>query len=535
MRKFALFFIGLVVACSSKKEYDDSQIFRYNESAGITSLDPHFARNQANIWATHQIFNGLVQMDNDLNLQPCIAKRWEILDSGFTYKFYLRDDVFFHQNECFDTKKRKVVAQDFVYSFERLRDKNLAAPGSWVFQNVQNFEAENDSVFIIKLATPFPPFLGLLSMQYCSVIPEEAIDFYGDDFRENPVGTGPFYFKLWSANEKLVLRRNRDYFEKDENGQQLPYLEAVAISFIPDKQSAFMEFVKGKLDLVSGLDASYKDEILTYAGELQPKYQDRFEVYRQPYLNTEYLAFLVDSSAESVQNSPILDTKIRQAINYGFDRKKMMRYLRNNIGTPAEAGMIPKGLPSYHPEKVKGYEYNPEKAKQLLAEAGFPNGAGLPEIPLQTNPSYLDLCEYIQGELARIGLKIRVETTPPSTLRQAVATSKVPFFRASWIGDYPDGENYLSLFYSENFAPNGPNYTHFSNEIFDSLYQAAYQISDIKNRIDLYQKMDSLIIENAPVVPLYYDQVLRFYPNTIEGLEGNAMNLLSLKKVKKSN
>ncbi len=526
--------LALVSGCGPDGRRNQNLVFRYNEAAGITSLDPAFSRNQANIWAVNQLFNGLVQMDDELKVQPSIAQSWEILDSGHTYIFHLRRDVLFHRNECFkDEGQRRVTADDFKYSFERLRSAELAAPGSWVFQKVKAFEAPNDSTLVIRLSAPFSPFLGILSMKYCSVIPEEAVDFYGTEFREKPVGTGPFYFKLWVENEKLVLRKNRDYFEKAENGDSLPYLEAVAITFIPDKQSAFLEFVKGNLDFMSGIDASYKDELLTFEGELQEKYRERFNLYRQPYLNTEYLAFLVDSSREVMDSSPLLDKRVRQAINYGFDRRKMMRYLRNNIGTPANAGIIPRGLASYDTAAVPGYEYNPELAARLLVEAGYPRGQGLPEIVLQTNSSYLDLCEYIQGEVSALGIKLNVEVTPPSTLRQAIATSKVPFFRASWIGDYPDGENYLSLFYSENWTPNGPNYSHFKNARFDSLYLVASSETNDNKRYGLYQKMDSLVMSEAPVVPLYYDQVLRFYPKNVKGLGGNAMNLLDLKKVRK--
>jgi ABC-type transport system substrate-binding protein len=307
-------------------------------------------------------------------------------------------------------------------------------------------------------------------------------------------------------------------------------LEAIAISFIPDKQSAFLEFLKGKNDLISGIDLSYKDELLDPQGNLNTKYADRFNLFRQPYLNTEYLAFFVDSTQG---RGPWQDSRIRQAINYGFDRVKMMRYLRNNIGEPALKGFIPKGLPAFDSLSNYGYSYNPEKARLLLAEAGFPEGRGLEEIKLQTNASYLDLCEYMQSELSKIGISIQVEVSPPSTLRQAMATGKVDFFRASWIADYPDAENYLSLFYSSNAAPNGPNYSHFSSSVFDSLYDASASAVNDSLRTVMYRKMDSIIMKEAPIVPLFYDQVLRFYPKHILGLEGNALNLLDLKKVRK--
>ena len=159
---------------------------------------------------------------------------------------------------------------DFVYSFNRLTDPNIASPGSWVMQQVEYYQAVNDSTLKIQLKNPFPAFLGLLTMRYCAVVPHEVVEHLGNRFRSNPIGTGPFYFKRWEENIKLVLRKNPSYFEKDAQGNTLPYLEAVAIQFIPDIQSEFMLFLQGKLDFINSLDASYKDELLTPKGALQP-------------------------------------------------------------------------------------------------------------------------------------------------------------------------------------------------------------------------------------------------------------------------
>ncbi len=524
-----------VVACKPAPERDVNTVFRYNESAGISSLDPAFARNQANIWACHQIYNGLVRMDDQLQVKPDLAIRWEILDSGKVYRFDLREDVYFHQNECFgELKTRGLVANDIAYSLERLRDPSLAAPGAWVLNNLEEIRVINDYRIELELKEAFAPFLGILSMKYCSVVPKEAVDYYATEFGQHPVGTGPFHFKLWLENEKLILRRNPEYFLFDEAGKRLPYLESVAIDFISDKQSAFLEFLKGNLDFLSGLDASYKDELLDSEGNLQAKYHSRFNLYRQAYLNTEYLAFLNDPNAGLPETRYWQIKELRQALNYCFDRRKMMRFLRNNVGLAATKGMIPKGLPSFNEEAPYGYEYNPQKTDSLLEAAGFPGGKGLPTLRLQTNSSYLDLCEYLQGEAAKHGIPIQVELAPPSTLRQAMATAKSPFFRASWIADYPDAENYLSLFYSANKAPNGPNYSRFENPQFDEMYQRARVLANDSLRRSLYQRMDSLVTSEAPVIPLYYDQVLRFYPKNVSGLEGNALNLLDLSRVSKN-
>lgn len=543
---FSVFIFLLVfISCSEKKEAKDQKtVFNYNESEGITSLDPAFSRNLENIWACNQLYNGLVQMDDELNVKPCIAKRWEISEDGTVYTFYLRDDVYFHDHELFPNGKgRKVTATDFVNSFYRIIDEKVASPGAWIFNNIKmdetndysGFEAVNDTTFRIYLNNPFPPFLGLLTMQYCSVVPHEIVEHYKNDFRNHPVGTGPFMFKTWEEGIKMIFLKNPNYFEKDEQGNRLPYLDAVAVTFIKDEEVEFLEFLQGNLDFVSGREGSYKNEVFTTSGQLKNKYKKQIKLLTTPYLNTEYLGILVDEDLDIVKNSPLRFKKVRQAINYGFNRKQMITYLRKGFGIPANAGFVPKGLPSFDQSKIKGYSYDPEKARELLFEAGFPNGEGMPEITLFTTPEYLDLCEFIQHQLSEIGFKIKVEVNPAATHRQLVARSKLNFFRKSWVADYPDAENYLALFYSKNFTPHGPNYTHFKNYEFDKLYELSIKEQNDSLRYTYYRKMDQIVIDEAPVVPLFYDQAVRLIQNNIEGLGINPVNLLTLKYVKKNN
>ncbi|MEZ4818116.1 MAG: ABC transporter substrate-binding protein [Flavobacteriaceae bacterium] len=519
----------LLLSCSnSSHTANDHLIFRYNEHSNISSLDPAFARNPQNIWPTNQLFNGLVQLDDSLNIQPDIAKSWEMVDSTCTFYFTLRKDVYFHKNKVFGKDSTRLVTpSDFEYSFHRLIDPQVASPGSWVMNYVDLAVAENDSVFKIMLKEPFPAFLGMLGMRYFSVVPKEAVEFYGNEFRRNPVGTGPFQFKLWEENVKLVFRKNPMYFENDENGNQLPYLEAVAITFLPDKQSEFLQFAQGNIDFVSGLDNSYKDEILTTTGKLQPKYEATVNLVTSPFLNTEYLGFYLDSNLSEIQSKTL-----RKAINYGFDREKMITYLRNGMGIPAEHGFIPKGLPGF--DEIEGYTYQPELAKQLVEQYQQETGDAYPEIVIDTNSQYLDICEYIQRELEKIGIRVTIDVMPPSTLRQMKSSGELDIFRASWVADYPDAENYLSLFYSPNFVPHGPNYMHYKNAVFDSLYQKALTMNAIEERKLLYTKMDSLIIEDAPVVPLFYDKAIRFVHKNVSGLGINPQNFLFLKRVRKA-
>lgn len=514
-----------LVSCGKKESvFTDNDVFRYNESANIQTLDPAFARNMAIIWPCTQLFNGLVQLDDSLHVAPDIAKSWNISADGLQYEFTLRNDVYFHKHKNFGKDStRLVTAYDFEYSFNRVLSEDLASPGTWVFQHVNSYKAVNDSIFKIDLKNPFPAFLSLLSMKYASVVPKEITEDKSIDFRSNPIGTGPFQFKIWEENVKLVLRKNPNYHEKDSSGKRLPYLESIAITFLPDKQSGFMQFIQGKIDMISGLDPSYKDELLQPNGKLQEKYQDKIKMLTGPYLNTEYFGFNM--------NDPLMrDIRIRQALNHGFDRTKLVAYLRNGMGDGKVNGMIPNGLPGFQP--AKDPLYNPTKAKELINQVK--KNRKLPiEITLSTNNTYLDIAEYLQREWERLGIKVKIDVMPPSTLRQAIATNKLSFFRGSWIADYPDAENYLSLFYSNNFTPNGPNYTHFKNLGYDNLYQQALNTVDDTKRTELYQQMDQIVANEVPVIILFYDKVARFTQKNVHNLQPNAMNGLNLKYVQK--
>ncbi len=515
-------------SCTGGKQANkDHLVFRYNEHANINTLDPAFSRTLQDTWVCNQLFNGLVQLDNNLNILPSIAKNWTISEDGLTYMFSLRNDVYFHKHELLGKDStRTVVAQDFEYSFNRLKDEKLAAPGKWVLKKVDGFSAVNDTLFQIKLKQPFPAFIGLLSMKYCSVIPKEVAEHYGSEFRAHPIGTGPFQFKRWEENIKLVFRKNHRYFEKDSTGATLPYLEAVSITFLPDKQSEFLQFAQGNIDFLNSLDASYKDELLTADGQLRETYKETVDMIQGPYLNSEYLGFYLDSKTPEIQSK-----LIRKAINYGFDRKKMMVYLRNDIGNPANGGFIPIGLAGH--DTSIGFTYQPQKAKQLVEQFKKESGIHKPEITLTTTSNYLSFCEFIQRELEKTGLTINIDVMPEASLRAARSNGKVDMFRSSWIADYLDAENYLSIFYSKNFAPGGSNYFHFKDSLFDHLYNKAFTVTNIEERKHLYTAMDSIAMEQAIMVPLYYDEVVRFTRKNVSGLGINPINLLDLRWVKK--
>ncbi|WP_428328509.1 ABC transporter substrate-binding protein [Mucilaginibacter sp.] len=531
--------LSLFIACKTDTSNSGKTIFNINLDEGLSSLDPAFARNQNTIWMVNQVYNGLVQIDDSLKTRPCIAKSWNISPDGMVYTFHLRNDVNFQDDPLFiNGKGRRVIASDFVYSFHRLVDPKVASSGSWIFSDKIDcdtpFIAKNDSTFQLRLKQPFPPLLSMLTAQYCSVVPHEVVDHYGKDFRQHPVGTGAFKFKYWKEGEVMVLLKNEKYWEKDKDGSTLPHLDAIRATFIGDKQTAFMEFISKKLDFLNDIDGSYRDDILTKAGQVTQKYKGKFTLSTGPYLNTIYLGMLVDSNIPIVKRSPLKKLKIRQAINYAIDKQKMIKYLRNSMGTAGSAGFIPMGMPGFDAKQVKGYSYNPDKARQLLKEAGYPNGDNLPEIVLQTTVGYRGLIEYVQGQLDRVGIKTSVEITQGASLRELVSKNGVNFFYGTWIADYPDAENYLSVFYSKNKIPYGPNYTGFNNKQFDALFEQAYHEVNDEKRFTLYRQMDNIVMQQSPVVILYYDKRVNLYQNNISGYSVNGQNLLTLKRVRKN-
>lgn len=533
--RIAILFLALY-ACASPDDASTTNVFHYNESNGITSLDPAFARNLENMWAVNQVYDGLLALDDAMNIVPAVAERFEVADDGLRYRFFLRTDVHFHDSDCFqDGRGRKVTASDVVFSFNRLRDPQLASPGAWIFDVLRTDSgcvALNDSTIELRLNKPFPPFAGLLTTQYANLVPHEAVEHYGDDFRAHPVGCGPFKFAFWMEDVALVLHKNPSYFLVDEDGQSLPHLDAVKISFVRDKTAEYLGLLQGNYHFMSGLHPAYKDELLHANGSLRSNYIDRIHLATRPFIKTDYIGFLIDDSIPSVKAGPLSDVRVRKALLLATDRVKMVRYLRNNSVFPALGGFVPSGLPGFNESVHSSTQYNPTGALELLAEAGYPNGKGMPPISISTTSDYADLCEFLQHEWEKLGVETQVEVMAGPVHREKVAKSQVAVFRKSWLADYPDAENFLLLFHSRNHSPGGPNYTHYRNAAFDALYDKANSTVNDSARYALYRELDSMVMADVPVIPLYYDRVTHFVRNEVVDFPTNPVNMLDLTRVR---
>ncbi len=527
MRTLAFFGLLFLVACQNdiKNKY---KIFRMNQVAGIESLDPAFAKNLFIMWQTNQIYNRLVEADADGSMQASLAKSWVISADRKTYTFTLRNDVYFQDNEIFkDGKGRKMTAEDVAYSFNRIVDAETASPGAWIFNghvdSVKAFTAIDDTTFVMQLVEPFNPMLNILSMQYCGIIPHEAITKYGKDFRNHPCGTGPFMLEHWDEGNVLTLIKNKNYWEKNNEGQQLPLIDGIKVTFVDSKASEFLLFTSGKIDFMNGIDASFKDEVLSKQGTLKSEFANKINLNKCDYLNIEYLGILVDSNKPKA-NKLLQNKFVRQAMNAGFDKEKLITYIRNNVGTAAQAGMIHKNLLGFDSMQQNTKRYNPAYAKKLL------QGLNTNEvITIYTADNNEDKCSFVANQLNEIGLKVRVEVMQPALLREQIAEGNVEMWYGVWLADYPDAESYLSLFYGKNAAP--PNYSRFKNFNYDKLYELSMQEQKADNLELLYRNMDKIIMDETPYIPLFYDEVLHFTQARVKNWVSNNLNILQLKYV----
>lgn len=545
--KTALFFPILIWinSCQNVDKLKFSNWFFYNEDQNLTTLDPAFTRTQSEIWVVSQMFEGLVEFDDQLTSVPCLAKSWDITDSGKVYTFHLRTDVFFHP---FDNSKdlelskmppKQFKAEDVVFSFRRIADPKTASPGAWIFNDKMDLRcfssndsvpfpviALNDSTVQITLLKAFKPFLGILSMNYCYIVPKGLV---GPDFRSRPIGTGPFMFRKWEEEVGVLLGRNPLYY-RFENGKRLPHLDGVMVDNIKNKQTAFMKFVHGEYDFFNGIDATIKDELITRDGQLKSSYAGKFNLIKSPFMNTEYIGFNIDPQ---FSDHPLNNADFRRAINFAIDKNKLITYLRNGIGIPAKYGFVPLGMPGYDFNSIRQYHCNIDSALFYLKRSKV-DVVNMQEIVLNTTQDYLELMIFVQKELQKLGIKLKIDVHPSSFLRQLKKDQKINCFRGSWTADYPDAENYLVCFETRNFSPGGPNYFHYSNPVYDQMMQRSIVEPNAEKRMKLMTSAENLMMRDMPCIILYYDESIRMSQKWVEGLTSNPNNFLRLRTVRKS-
>ena len=531
-------------------------VFRMNEIEDFRNLYPLSVTEEVSHRITTQIYEGLVKLSQkDLAIQPSLAEKWEINSDATTFTFYLRKGVMFHDDACFpDGKGREVTAKDFKYCFEKLCSSDASNQGFFVFKNrvvgadeyyestikkaplaegVKGVKVINDYTLEIDLEYSFAGFLNILTMPFTKVFPKEAFDKYGIEMRSHCVGTGPFIAKEIKEGDAVILVRNNNYWDIDQFGNQLPYLDAIKFSFLKEKKSELLEFKKGNLEMVYRLPLEMIGDVLTEFGDAKKGGNSPFEMQITPGMIVQYYGFQ--------HKSDLFKNKlVRQAFNYAIDRDQIVNFTLQGDGRAAKYGVVPPSFKDYVSTDIKGYTYDPAKAKKLLAEAGYPNGKGFPEIKLQLNSGgsiNTQIAEVILKMLEEnLNVHIKMDVMPFAQHLENLETGKAMMWRSGWVADYPDPETFLNLFYGKN-VPAGLNEKSYLNPMryqsakFDSLFEASLKEIDFKKRFDLYRQADQVALDDAAVMPIYYTENTRLVQLSVRGLDQNAMEYRDMTRV----
>lgn len=527
-------------------------IFTMNEVAEFKSLFPPMIVDAPSHRIASQLYQGVVGLNQEtLEVENKLAESVETSEDGLSYTIKLKKGIFFHDDNCFsEGKGREVTAEDIKYCFTRLcepKDNKLyglfkgrvlgaddhynAVLNKQETSGVQGIEVVNDYEVKITLVEPFYAFKQILAHNACWIYPKEAYEMYGQDMRIKAVGTGAFKLKSVNEGVKVLMERNPNYWEKDEHGNQLPYLDIVKVTFVKEKKTELQEFRKNNLDMVYKLPVEDQKEVMGTIADAK-KGTVEFQYQTSPSHSIQYYGLLHTSDI-------FKNVKVRKALNMAIDRENLVTYTLEGAGIPMEYGFVPE-MANYDPSSIKGFRFNVDSAKMLLAEAGYPEGRGFPEITLQFNPggqTNTRVAERVKSMLEEnLGIKVKAESMPFGQLTEAFINGNSQFYRTAWIADYPDPESFLSLFYGKgvDLSPGAscfPNTQRYVNPEFDAALEKAVKEADPIVREELYKKCDQILIDDAAYLGLYYEEPIRLLGKRVRNFPQNAMEYRDLSKV----
>ncbi|MCB0431274.1 MAG: ABC transporter substrate-binding protein [Flavobacteriales bacterium] len=574
MRKFAILFsvtVAVLAGCKGGSSGPEQQsakggvkyggVFRINEEEDFRNLFPLKVNEIVSQRIANQVYEGLIDFNQkDLSLVPGLAESWTVNDSATVFTFKLRHGVYFQDDACFpDGKGREMKAEDVKYCFTRLCTSDPMNAGFWVFRDrvvganeyyqstvegkpladgVKGVKVMDDYTLEVDLLHPYSSFLNILAMPFTWVFPKEAFEKYGVEMRVKCVGTGPFKVKEVKDGETVILSKNENYWGVDKFGNKLPYLDAIQFTFVKEKKSEFLEFKKQNLDMVFRLPVEMIDDILD---ELEnAKGNLAYDLQITPAMSNQYYGFLQTDKVFS-------DVRVRKAFNYAIDRKKIINYTLRGEGIPGNHGFVPPSFrrtsgdfKGYDAEAVKGYDYNPDEAKRLLADAGYPNGKGFPRVTLQLNSGgarNIQVAEVIQNMLSEnLGISVEMNVMPFAQHLENVESAKTTFWRGGWVSDYPDPDSFLNLFYGAHVPASLEeksyiNTFRFKNAAYDSLFAAAMSETNEVKRFDLYRQCDQMVMDNAVVMMIYYDENYRLLQHYVRNFPINPIEYRKFNEV----
>lgn len=567
---YFLFSVSLLFySCNNGKDKtgDETQIkkesrvyggtLRMSQNDYLQSIYPPSAVDIFSYGVAYQVFEGLVKLGvRDLSLVPGLAERWEIDSTGTIYTFYLRKGVRFHDDPCFPNGKgRELKAGDVKFSMENLsrqsadnllfditlKDKivgankyfEASAGGATPPFDLEGVKVIDDYTVQILLKAPNSSFLFILAMPATSILPKEGVEKYGNKLT---VGTGPFYVPRGEniSGDSFFLLKNQNYYRKDSLGNQLPFLDTIRLSVLGSKKAELEGFRSGSIDVVVGLPSeSIKEIVEEQITEFQSK-PPVFFLDRSSEISTEYYSF-------NLNRKIFKDKRVRQAISYAIDRNVIIdEILKGEAFGPGEQGITPPSIPGYDVSKIKGYNFDLAKAKQLLAEAGYPEGKGFPPIKLELNSGGLkntSVAIEIQKQLMKnLGIKIELEIESFIQKLEDERYGRADMFRNAWIADYPNPENFLFLFYGKTVpssadAPSNFNISRYVNPKFDELYEKGLKMTERDSAYKFYTAAEQLLMEDAVVVVLFYGESYVLQNASLRNYFSNPINFKDFSEV----
>lgn len=531
--------IVFLMACGKKTPSEKAAAELHLTTTRIRGFDPAMAMDQASALAVGKVFEGLLQYsywERPYQVEPLLAADMpEISDDGLLYRFTLRRGIYFADDPCFAATGgigRELTAEDLVYSIKRIADTKVGSGGYWVFRNrirgldefrtqsasaeptdyswvVDGLRAPDRYTLEIHLTAPYPQLLWVMTMPYAYAVAREAVEFYGSDFMNHPVGTGPYILESAQQNYRYAYITNPKWAETGRRdcvpaaaptpdaGAALPLTPRIIEWVVGDPATAWLLFLSGDLDL-SDIRRDNWDSVIGPGGTLLPDLEQRgVRLEKAPRMVVSYMSFNMDD--------PVVgkNKKLRQAMTSAFNTRAWVAFQNGRVARPN--GPIPPGISGYS-ENPEHYPFDLAAARRLLAEAGFPDGID-PQtgrrltLVLDTgqadDPEARQAAELMANFFNAIGLDVRLQHQNWPTFLEKLERRQSQLFILSWIGDYPDAQNFLQLFYSRNVSP-GPNRANYRNPAFDHLFEQIATMQDGPERRALCAESTRILTEDCP-------------------------------------
>lgn len=524
-------------------------ILKFQSPEKVDVLFPLAATNSYSRNITCQMFETLLKTDmRTMRTVPNLAKAYSISESGTIYTFVIRNDVYFHDDECFNDEKRKLTVQDVKYSLDLACSGLDINKASYLLDNkikgakkfhdrsrtrlpkggVSGISILNDSVVQIELIEAFSGFEKIMSHNSISMVAHEAVEMYGKDIDLHPVGTGPFQLLEYSK-DIISLKRFPNYWKQDKFGNRLPYLEGVEMTYSEGKKEEFESFRREEIDIVLNIPVDQIDNILGSLVDAQNGENVIHKVMSEPSMSITYIGFANESKE-------FKDVRVRQAFNMAVNRTELVNNWLGGEGWPAEHGFIPP-LDFYPNDDVKPLGFDTIAAKRLMAEAGYTKGRGFPELEIYVNakknsPGLKMVMGIIEQLNRNLGLNLKAKLCTIGERDRAIASGKAKIWRAGWIADYAHPENFLNLFYGGNIGKNNTiNTFHYRSKEFDDILDQAIKEQDEAIRNQLFVIADQKVVNDAVVMPILTDDLIVLVNVKVKNFVPNSMEILDLSTI----